>query len=430
MITIGKPYIEIIDDKFFLKSHIVDECQGIEDDMYFMSDLEYGHYFCDDVADSFVIAMLQQAVKYGQDITVEAKVSERLLYNIENSLIYTIGLSWGTDTYPDGTKKSNIKVITRGTCIMDYKPFAVGCGCSLGVDSFATLLQHMKPCDSYDVHAYRDAGMSSYDITHLTYFNVGAMGYTNLDKARLSYLKDLEMVRKFAEEQKLPVVCIESNISKWHQDFDFDESGHIRNYATILSMQKLFRRYLYASSFPLKDFQFTTGDSMGYWESLAMSLMSTENTELIVANPNMSRVDKTKYIIDNQLTQKYLYVCWKELIANKWPDSDVAKIKDLHLNCSRCDKCKRTLLAIDLLGKLDKYEEIFDIPYWKKTKDKYIINVLLNKDNNTFYHELCDLMDEVGYTPSEYVKKELKMIKIRKTLPYRAIMKIKRIIKL
>ena len=30
---------------------------------------------------------------------------------------------------------------------------------------------------------------------------------------------------------------------------------------------------------------------------------------------------------------------------------------------------KRTLFAIYLSGKQDKYEDIFDIPYWKSVKD-------------------------------------------------------------
>lgn len=87
------------------------------------------------------------------------------------------------------------------------------------------------------------------------------------------------------------------------------------------------------------------------------------------------------------------------------------------------------MLAIDLLGKLDKYEDIFDIPYWKSVKDNYIVKVVSNRNENAFYGDLYDLMNEVGYIPSEYVKKELKMIEIRKALPYKAMMKVKRLIK-
>lgn len=235
------------------------------------------------------------------------------------------------------------------------------------------------------------------------------------------------MVRSFADEVGLPVVSLESNFSLLYKDFDFDASGDLRNFSAALSLQKLFKIYLYGSSFPIADFKFDR-DQTGYYESLIAPLLSTNNTEIVIANPDMSRIDKTKYVVDNKMVHKYLYVCWKELIANRWPESEVAKVKDLHLNCSRCDKCKRTLLAIDLLGKLDKFEGIFDIPYWKKVKDSYIAKVISNKNNNAFYKDLFSLMNEVGYTPSDSVKKELWRIRIRKSITYRTVAKIKRII--
>ena len=253
------------------------------------------------------------------------------------------------------------------------------------------------------------------------------MGYVDLEKAKQSFNKDLKMVQSFANEVGLPVVCLESNFSIMYKDFDFDASGDLRNFSAVLALQKLFGKYLYGSSFPIGDFKFDKGQT-GYYESLLAPLLSSESTEIVIANPDMNRIDKTKYILDNPLVQKYLYVCWKELIANRWPDSEVAKVKERHQNCSRCDKCKRTLLAIDLLGKLDEYEAIFDIPFWKTVKDRYIAKVISYKNDNAFYNDLCSLMHEVGYEPTQAVKKELRMIAIRKSFPYRAASKIKRIL--
>ncbi len=408
MITIGKPYLEQIGEKTYLKSHIKDEAQMIETDIWYSSDIANGgRYLTDDVADTFLVGVLLPAMKYGEDILVDAPVSEKLYYNITNSVLYTLSFIYG----------NRISLKVREFVTPSFESNGVGCGCSLGVDSFAAMLQHFSPdCPS------------SYRITHLTYFNVGAMGYNNLEKAKASFEKDLLMVQAFAMEIGLPVICLESNFSLLYKDFDFDESGDVRNFSAALSLQKLFSKYLYGSSFTIKDFKFDKAQT-GYYETLLAPLLSTENCEIVIANPDKTRIAKTIDIVDNPLSQKYLYVCWKELIANKWPDSEIAKIKDKHQNCSRCDKCKRTLLAIDLLGKLDKYEDIFDIPYWKSVKDDYIVKVVSNRNENAFYGDLYDLMNEVGYTPSEYVKKELKMIEIRKTLPYKAMMKVKRLIK-
>lgn len=389
MITIGKPYIEQIDNKIYLKSHIVDEGQHIEEDLYYMSDLEYGKYFSSEVADSFLIGLLQPAIKHGQSIKIDSLISERLAYNLPTILyILSLGCCWNEDV-------SKINIDYSGVYCDYNHPTAVGCGCSLGVDSFAAMKYH-----------FDNSCTKNHRITHLTYFNVGAMGYVDLEKARVSYEKDLKMVLDFANEVHLPVVTLESNISKWHSDFDFNDSGHFRNMSAILSLQKLFKYYLYASSFSVSTLHFDH-KYMGYYESLLFPLLSTINTEIIISNPGMSRIDKTKYIVDDKFTQKYLYVCWKEITANKFPNGRIAAIKDNYLNCTRCDKCLRTLLAIDLLGKLDDYYSIFDIDYYKKEKDSYIAKVLLNKEKSTFYVELQDLMKEVGYQPSKTVKKEL-----------------------
>ena len=47
-------------------------------------------------------------------------------------------------------------------------------------------------------------------------------------------------------------------------------------------------------------------------------------------------------------------------VAN--PDKRLALEK---LNCSRCWKCTRTLLTLEALGRLDAFEKVFDLPYYR-----------------------------------------------------------------
>ena len=389
MIYIDKPHIELKDDLTYVVSHVKDESQQIEQDIFYSVPNEYGQFLTDDVADAFVVGALLPAALYNEDIYVDAPVSEKLYYNITNSVLFTLSFIYGNKI------KLNVKELVRP----DYHGEAVGCGCSLGVDSFAAMMRHLSPeCPE------------SYRITHLTYFNVGAMGYVDLEKAEQSYQKDLQLVKAFASKINLPVVCLSSNFSLLYKDFDFDASGLYRNFSAALSLQKLFRRYLYGSSYTIRENGFSKSHS-GYYEFLLAPWLSTENMEIVIANPDMTRVDKTRYIADNPLAQKSLYVCWKELIANRWPDSRIAKIKDEHLNCSRCDKCKRTMLALDLLGSLPLYHDVSDIPHWQIIKDRYIARVIAQKNINTFYAELYSLMDEVGYVPNRRVRKELFMLR-------------------
>ncbi len=385
VIKIGKPRIVNSEGNCYLYSHIQDEAQHIDDDLFYSVPEEYGVFLTHEVSDAFIVGCLLPAVFYNQDIVVDGPISERLFYNLNNSVSYVLSLVYG----------NRIRIHAKELVHAQFGSSGVGCGCSLGVDSFAAMIQHIP----YLGGAEMMCAPKSYQITHLTYFNVGAMGYVDLKKAKDSYDKDIKMVRAFSNEVHLPLVSLESNFSILYKDFDFDASGDFRNFSAALSLQKLFGKYLYGSSFPICDFKFDKGQT-GYYESLIAPLISTESMEIVIANPDMSRIDKTKFIIDNPLVHKYLYVCWKELIANRWPDSTIAKVKDYHLNCSRCDKCKRTLLAIDLLGKLDEFEAIFDIPYWKSVKESYIAKVLSNRQGNAFYKDLCFLMEEVGYTPS------------------------------
>lgn len=375
MIKITQPCIEIKGDEVYLIASIEDEFQSIKEKVFYKASSEYGQYLTEEVADAFVVGMLLPAARYDEDIYVDGAISEKLFYNINNSVLYILSLVWG----------HRVKLKAKKLISLKNKPDGVGCGCSLGIDSFAAMLEHMDGKSS-----------QSYDITHLTYFNVGAMGYVNLEVARNSYLKDLQMVHQYALKKDRPVVCLESNFSIMYKDFNFDQSGDIRNFSAVLSLQKLFGKYLYGSSYPIKDFKFEQSQT-GYYETLLAPLLSTEICELIIANPDMSRVDKTKYIVKNKDAQNYLYVCWKELIANKNPNSVIAKVKDNYLNCTRCDKCLRTLLAIDILGEINNFNKIFDIHYYYKVKDAYIAKVIYNRKNNAFYDDLYNLIKEYDY---------------------------------
>lgn len=409
MLRISAPYLEKRDDKVFLIAHVTDEGQRIEQDIYYATSLEYGDYLAAEVSDAFVVGCLLPAVLYKEDIVVEGPLSSRLYYNLTNTVLYTLSLVYGN--------KINLSV--KELVNVDYHASGVGCGCSLGVDSFAAMLMHL-PSKAQNVP-------EAYQITHLTYFNVGAMGYVDMQKAKESYDKDLQMVLAFASEVHLPVVGLESNFSVLYKDFDFDASGDLRNFSAVLSLQKLFGKYLYGSSYPIADFHFDKSQT-GYYETLLAPMLSTESMEIVIANPDMSRIDKTRFIADNPLVQKYLYVCWKELIVNRWPDSKIAAIKDKHLNCSRCDKCKRTLLALDLMGKLPLFKGVFDIAYWEKVRDVYVAKVIWHKDENAFYKDLYQLMQDTGYKLTAGAAKSLRKMRLHASVPYRTYKFVRNII--
>ena len=117
----------------------------------------------------------------------------------------------------------------------------------------------------------------------------------------------------------------------------------------------------------------------------------------------MTRVQKTAYIADHPLVQQYLDVCWSTQIANMTNNDSLLKSK-VKRNCGKCDKCLRTLFALELLGKIQFYEDIFDISEYKRYRNKYIIKIISQREENEFYGELYDLMTVVRFRVPLYLK--------------------------
>lgn len=260
-----------------------------------------------------------------------------------------------------------------------FDSHAVATGCSLGVDSFSTIEKYT----SSDC-------LESYRLTHLTFFNAGSYGSRNLDKARDSYNHDLEKVKEFGQEIGLPVVEVETNFALLYKDFpNYGDSGFLRNMSVILSMQKLFKNYLYASTYQANDFS----HSWANYFYLVAKMLSTQNTDISISLPIQTRTDKTQMIINNPLTYKYLNVCWGYLAVDRG-DMEREKIKNIYINCCRCDKCLRTLLTIDILGYKDKYSTIFDVNEYDRVKNKYLGKIIGLKDKTQFSKEISILMQK------------------------------------
>ena len=79
MITIDRPLIEKKGREVFLKSIIEDSAREKSFPLWYSVDEKYGSYFCEDRADSFLVASLMYAMKSHQDIVVHALVSKRLI---------------------------------------------------------------------------------------------------------------------------------------------------------------------------------------------------------------------------------------------------------------------------------------------------------------------------------------------------------------
>lgn len=288
MITIFRPYIEECDDEIFLKALVRDEGNAWEDTLWFSAEREYGAFFCTDYADSFLLLALLPAIKSGQDIRSEAPVSRKLLFNVHNGIEPLFRHVF------HASKQIRIEAEAKDDIV--YHGSGVGCGCSLGVDSLSSFLQHFNP-----------ETMPGYRVTHLALFNSGQLGDYDMAASEENFRRSVKELQPFSADVQLPVVGVNSNLNAYYLACKVTllNSFTTRTCACAMALQKLFGKYVYASSYSVCDISYSSVD-VSHMEAAYMSLCCTENFEAILSNPVMSRVEKTDFIRTWPLTPRFL----------------------------------------------------------------------------------------------------------------------------
>ena len=381
MITIEHPSIILKKGEAFLQAVLNDDKRNKQILVWYSVQEHYGTFLCDDRADAFLIVALMYAMKSHQDIAVEAPVSKRLLFNIENVIQPLF-----SKMIP-GSRCITISV-QGGSCpILDGK--AVGCGCSLGVDSLSALYKHMS-----------DHMMEEYRVSHLALFNSCQLGYLNPELDESAFREAVESLAPFSKEVNLPVVAVNSNLNVFYAEAGFTTASSrffISTLSCVLALQKLFGKYVFASSCPVDSFELSQKDQ-SHAEAAYVPLLSTESTEIILSGSTLTRVEKTDQIRHNHLTQRYLDVCWATQVASSISHDDRWLKEKTKKNCGWCDKCLRTLFTLELLGEdLQRYGELFDLSKYYSHKGAFVKTVILNRHKKHMYMEVYNLMSEKNY---------------------------------
>lgn len=327
----------------------VDSTNDIKE-LYFETTEEYSKFLCDDLYDSFVISLIPYAVKHSEDIIVDGYMSSKLYYQLTTYLI------------PMLCKKFNKRLINISSKVkaITYNGVGVGASISCGVDSFYTLLKHQNQKDE------------AYNITHLTFFNAGSNGEYGGEKARELYKKRLEYVGKFCDENNYKLITIDTNINEFLM-MNHEKTHTFRTLGCVLSLQKLFSKYYFASGFPFDGSHIDEGDT-AFYDILNVQCFSNENLTFYCSGLEMTRLEKIKFISDCKETYNWLNVCVRE-----------------DYNCGKCEKCLRTMLTLDSINKLEKYQKVFDLDYYYNNKSKLLgkaIKYNRDKIKSSYYGEI------------------------------------------
>lgn len=348
------------------------ECEMGGGKIFVEVEKEYENYLVHEVEDPFVIAAMLPALMAGENIECD-RISDDLFYH-SHTILYLLSKVF---------RKPCIKVVPKQIRHLDLNPKAVGTGFSGGIDSFATFINHT------------DADCpESYRITHLTLFNIGSYG-NDYEQTQVKFKKDIQRARLFTEKVGLPLVTVNTNIGNLYSHKE------IQNYSlrstmclsvAVVALSKLLCKYYISSTDTIDDMKLSRYDQYFYEYSLTQ-LLSNHNTSIFVTEADLNRVEKTQIVAKSDYSKDFLYVCAADIYNERFQTSFK---KDTAPNCSRCIKCVRTMITLDLLGYRDKFSSRFDFQKYDKEYNNHLLDIATKKGYDHFSREIYELMQEKG----------------------------------
>ncbi|MGH2950512.1 MAG: polysaccharide pyruvyl transferase family protein, partial [Solirubrobacterales bacterium] len=181
---------------------------------------------------------------------------------------------------------------------------------SCGVDSFSTLLRHPE-------------------ITHLIYIAgmdvpVGEVYDDHHDAMR-------EIVARVAERFAKRLITVETNVRQLYEGIASLAAATARLGAVArLVAPEIARVYMAADT----SHEWKVDNRL---EPITAHLWGTGRLEVIVDGAELRRTEKVAQIADHDVVRDSLRVCWAQPGSGR--------------NCGRCEKCLRTMVALEALGK-------------------------------------------------------------------------------
>ena len=202
----------------------------------------------------------------------------------------------------------------------------------------------------------------NFKINSLFLANCGTHGDYENKKTREIWLERAKKNQEAANELNLPTFLIDSNLHAFTHKIGEQRIGYLAIYSCIICLEKYISRYIISSTLSYNDIKRFSDhardiDLAEYAESYMIPLISTERIEFVSDGCQYTREEKTERICEWNIARKYLNVCVK-------PGESIE-------NCSRCHKCMRTLLVLEAMGRLNDFNEVFDIPTYHKYKNYY-----------------------------------------------------------
>ena len=276
-------------------------------------------------SDPFLIPGLLAGMHFQEDIEVRGTVSPRLAYHL-SEFQHLLHFRMPNAVTPVDIKYAHLKPLQA-------KPTAVGSTFSGGVDSFFTLWKHLP----------QNQPIPDYHITHALFI----LGFDILNKDKDRYQILFSRYQNALKQINVELLPLETNLVSViipRMKFPYFYGPVLIGAAHVFG--NLFKHFFISSSSDYWQIKSWTSSS----DPTSDPLLSADTLNIIHFGARYRRVEKIEEISDWELVQKHLRVCFPNDFAIET------------LNCSRCEKCVRTMIPIYALGKMKNYPT-FEKPF-------------------------------------------------------------------
>lgn len=347
------------------------ERNDIEKSIWISVDNKYSFMLNDKTYDFCLALPLYMAMYYKTDLMICGNVSKKLYRNVVD-YIQPIMRSFSPDLEP-------VRIMVDGFSEVENSQTVNGTGISCGVDSLATVYKY-----------YELEKDSEYRLTHLFFLNCGWHGSINNPVTMELFNKRADEAEKAANDMNLPLVRVNSNLHAFLYPLD-DQASYFNLYTIVFFLGSAMNRYYLSSSFSYNEvmqygYKSRGRDFSEYGDPMTLPLYANDTTTIVSDGCQYKRSVKTELIADWKISKKYLNVCCRH--------SDDPNVDEK--NCSECLKCNRTMVALDAMGKLNEYSEIFDLTKYQKNKKRILFRLACDYDKDAFSKDNFDFCKQNG----------------------------------
>lgn len=311
-------------------------------------------------ADPFALIFLLLAIKNGENLIFKTPLSESLYFNIIHYVYPIFKILLGVNV------ELNIKAENVCSDLTSTNKGVIT-GFSSGVDSFTVFNDH-----------YLNVETHGLKITHLLFNDVGSHGN---NKNNPVFTKRFNRIKEFSSETGLPLITVSSNVQEI-LNMDFQLTHTVRNASVAHLFNGVCSTFLYASTYSYHDVKIEKTYDMAYADPILLPLFSSDQLKCVSAGSQYSRTRKTEIVAQIPAATRYLDIC-------------IDTPAEGSLNCSVCSKCKRTLLTLEILGRLDQFEKVFDLDKYQKERSDFLVEILRSDD--PLLKEIVELAGTNGF---------------------------------